>query len=114
MLSKRAQADMMTPKKKKKSMPLRADGDADSIPKKRKTAFPETWTVEPWMEELCGRSGLNAASEFTQFKNHHLSKGSMFVSWPHAFRTWADNAVKFRRESPKPSTISYRPTKVVL
>lgn len=103
------------PKKKNKSMPLRANGDDVSFPKtKKKTAFPETWSVEPWMEELCGRSGLNAASEFTQFKNHHLSKGSLFVSWPHAFRTWADNAVKFRRESPKPSTISYRPTKVVL
>lgn len=103
------------PKKKNKSMPLRADSDVSLIQKaKKKTAFPETWTVELWMEELCAKSGLNTASEFTQFKNHHIAKGSLFVSWPHAFRTWADNAVKFRRTIPPFQTVPYRPTKVVL
>jgi hypothetical protein len=89
---------------------------------KKKTAFPEEWSVEPWMEELCAGLGLNSVSEFTQFKNHHMSKGTVFLSWPHAFRTWVANSVKFNRRdntttthlNTDPVTGRYRPTRVVL
>jgi hypothetical protein len=60
--------------------------------------FPEGWDVEPWMVALCEPKGLNAYHEFRDFKNHHMAKGTVFKSWPHAFRTWIANSVKFREQ----------------
>lgn len=81
---------------------------------KRKTSFPEDWSIEPWMRELCASLGLHAESEFADFKNHHLAKGTTFLSWPHAFRTWTANAVKFKKGPRNTDQLPYRPTKVVL
>lgn len=64
----------------------------------RASIFPDGWEVEPWMEELCKGFGLNPHAEFRDFKNNHKAKGTLFVSWPHAFRTWVTRSVKFQQQ----------------
>lgn len=63
----------------------------------RASIFPDGWEVEPWMVELCKGFGLNPHAEFRDFKNHHKAIGTLFVSWPHAFRTWVARSVKFQQ-----------------
>lgn len=63
----------------------------------RASIFPDGWDVEPWMVELCKGFGLNPHAEFRDFKNNHKAKGTLFVSWPHAFRTWVARSVKFQQ-----------------
>ncbi len=64
----------------------------------RASIFPDGWEVEPWMVELCKGFGLNPHAEFRDFKNNHKAKGTLFVSWPHAFRTWVTRSVKFQQQ----------------
>ena len=64
----------------------------------RASVFPDSWEVEPWMETLCKGFGLNPHAEFAEFKNHHTAVGTLFASWPHAFRTWVSRSVKFQRK----------------
>ena len=45
-----------------------------------------------------GIVGLNPHAEFRDFKNNHKAKGTLFVSWPHAFRTWVTRSVKFQQQ----------------
>lgn len=63
----------------------------------RASVFPDGWEVEPWMIELCKGFGLNPHAEFRDFKNNHKAKGTLFVSWPHAFRTWVSRSVGFKQ-----------------
>lgn len=63
----------------------------------RASIFPDGWDVEPWMLELCKGFGLNAHQEFAKFRNLHKAKGSLFVSWPHAFKTWVSRSVEFKQ-----------------
>jgi hypothetical protein len=63
----------------------------------RASAFPGDWKVEAWMEDLCKGFALNPHAEFAEFRNHHLAKGTVFKSWPHAFRTWVDRSVKIKQ-----------------
>ena len=64
----------------------------------RASIFPDGWELEPWMVELCKGFGLNPHAEFRDFKNNHKAKGTLFVSWPHAFRTWVTRSVKFQQQ----------------
>ena len=68
----------------------------------RAAAFPESWQVEGWMEELCAGHRLNTHKTFAEFKNYHLAHGSVMKSWPHAFRNWVSNAVKFALKGSRP------------
>lgn len=64
----------------------------------RASVFPDGWDVEPWMVQLCQGFGLNPHAEFRDFKNNHKAKGTLFVSWPHAFRTWVTRSVQFKQQ----------------
>lgn len=63
----------------------------------RASVFPDGWEVEPWMVDLCQGYGLDAHQQFRDFKNNHKAKGSLFSSWPHAFRTWVARSVEFKQ-----------------
>ena len=43
---------------------------------------------------------LDLGAEFEAFSDFHRAKGSTFLDWPAALRTWLRNAVKFRRDHP--------------
>lgn len=63
----------------------------------RASRFPDGWQVEDWMVRLCQGFGLNPHQEFAEFRNHHLARGTLFASWPHAFRTWVAKSVEFKQ-----------------
>lgn len=64
--------------------------------------MPAEWA--PRSEELAlARSlGVDPTGELASFSDHHSAKGSRFVDWNAAFRTWLRNAVKFRRVGSAP------------
>lgn len=61
----------------------------------RPTGFPEPWEVEPWMIEYAEGFKLNPHATFAHFRDHHVAKGSVFKSWPAAFRNWCRTQVAF-------------------
>jgi len=65
---------------------------------KRAATFPEGFSLtEPNRKYAAdnGFNGIEAERMFERFKNHHTAKGSTFVDWPAAWRTWVGNQVKF-------------------
>ena len=68
------------------------------VPKaERSTALSAEWA--PRSEELALAASLSVdpTREAAAFRDHHSAKGSRFVDWNAAFRTWLRNAVRFGR-----------------
>jgi Helix-turn-helix domain len=42
-----------------------------------------------------GIQEAEARAEFDKFKDHHLAKGSAFIDWRAAWRTWCRNSIEF-------------------
>lgn len=64
--------------------------------KKPRTAWPADFTLNSEMATYC-RTKLPATRPqalFEEFQNYHTAQGSIFASWPAAWRTWVDNAAK--------------------
>jgi len=64
-------------------------------PAKRKTRLPENFEPNQTGIDMATKAGLSAAAELVKFVNHHTAKGSLFVDWQSAFRTWIDKAQSF-------------------
>jgi uncharacterized protein YdaU (DUF1376 family) len=83
------------PDKKEKSKSL-----VPSAHKKRST-LPLNFQLTPDLRAFAITQGMNfpemADDEFEAFCDFHKSKGSVFRDWPAAWRTWARNYSKFRR-----------------
>jgi len=60
--------------------------------KARAVVMPEGWEPDPPKAP----EGVDPASEFVQFRDHHAARASRFVDWNAAFRTWLRNAAKFQ------------------
>jgi hypothetical protein len=79
------------------------------IPRRTRAArlLPLAAEWAPRSEELAlARSlGVDAPRELAAFRDHHSARGTHFVDWNAAFRTWLRNAVKFSRGGggPRPS-----------
>jgi hypothetical protein len=85
--------------------PNRATDQEDkpgSEPKKNKHAsqcvLPGSFTPDDTARDIATSLGLNAGDELTAFADHHAAKGSTFICWQAAFRTWLRNAAKFSRK----------------
>ncbi len=66
--------------------------------KRRAVQLPDDWTPNDRnIEDAFQRkfSGQEIDHEADQFRNHHIAKGSRFVDWDAAWRTWLGNARKF-------------------
>jgi hypothetical protein len=61
----------------------------------REGPMPEGWEPNPQHLEQAGKLGVDCSAEADAFRDHHSSKGSRFVDWDAAFRTWLRNAAKF-------------------
>jgi uncharacterized protein YdaU (DUF1376 family) len=65
------------------------------------TQLPEGFqpdeTGVKYAEERC----IDFNEELESFKQFHEAKGSTYVNWQAAWRTWVGNAVKFGRAKPK-------------
>jgi hypothetical protein len=73
----------------------RAKGVATPMPKD----FQPSPAMVAWTKEHC--PDIDAKREWTSFVNHHEAKGSRFVKWDAAWRTWANNAQKWAEQRSK-------------
>lgn len=57
--------------------------------------MPPDWA--PRQQELDKAQAMHVqvAVEIERFRDHHTAKGSLFVDWDAAFRTWLGNAARF-------------------
>jgi hypothetical protein len=65
--------------------------------RKRATPAPDDFTVDPALREWAAEKGIRADldTETEKFLDHHRAKGSTFLDWRAAWRTWMNNATKF-------------------
>lgn len=68
----------------------------------RRERFPSGFTLTDQRREYARTKGLDAGGEFEQFADHHRAKGTTFLDWDAAWRTWCRNAVKFNRKATPP------------
>lgn len=72
------------------------------------SSFPDetalTWAGQVFTADMVA---LDPADEAERFRDHHTAKGSRFVDWNAAWRTWVRNAVRFARERGAKSNIRH-------
>jgi hypothetical protein len=64
--------------------------------KRFETEWPEGFTFTDKHEALAAGLGLNVHSEMAKFRDRCQAKGSKYVDWHAAFRTWLNNAAEFK------------------
>jgi hypothetical protein len=69
---------------------------------KRKTPAPDHLPVTESMRTLAREKGYTGdLDELTaNFLDHHRAKGSLFIDWTAAWRTWLRNEIKFSATRP--------------
>jgi hypothetical protein len=71
------------------------------------TPFPDdaglNWAGEAFRVAM---TALDPAEEAERFRDHHTAKGSRFVDWNAAWRTWVRNAVRFAQERSARSNVN--------
>lgn len=83
---------------KRREEKRREEGEAASAarPKSRATKIPSDWTPNAKHAEIAAEVGVVSLDrEADQFRDFHDAKGSTFLNWDAAFRTWLRNANKF-------------------
>lgn len=66
---------------------------------KRASQMPENFVPDETAAAIAGKHGMSVADELSRFRDHHLSKGSVFKDWQAAFRTWLGNSAKWAKPS---------------
>ncbi len=61
------------------------------------TALPADFMPNETAEAMARELGLNLGDQQAAFEDHHAAKGSKFVDWQAALRTWLRNAHQFSR-----------------
>jgi len=67
-----------------------------AIARKRATQWPDTLHLTPERTLWAHQLGVDPA-EWNAFRDHHQAKGSRFVDWDAAWRTWLRRAPQFGR-----------------
>ena len=64
---------------------------------KKKTTAPDHLDITDSMKALAKSKGFTGdLAELTEnFLDHHRAKGSLFIDWTAAWRTWLRNEIKF-------------------
>lgn len=75
--------------------PVAASPPPEAKGKKRKRRLPEDWSPAGAHASLAASLGVESEREAEQFRDHHAARGSTFVDWDAAFRTWLRNAGRF-------------------
>jgi hypothetical protein len=68
--------------------------------RKRASSIPEGFAPNENGVRLAGEAGLDLPRELAGFRDHHTAKGSRFLDWQAAWRTWVGHAVNFGRGKP--------------
>ena len=75
----------------------------DKIKSARKCALPTEFQPSKAIMSWASEKNLpDPATEFDAFRDYHASRGSQFIDWDAAFRTWLRNAKKFNRNGDRP------------
>jgi hypothetical protein len=64
--------------------------------KRLETEWPEGFAFTEKHQALAAGLGLNVHSEMAKFRDRCQAKGSRYVDWHAAFRTWLNNAAEFK------------------
>lgn len=70
---------------------------------RRKTRVSPDWWPDDNGIAFASERQISPDIEAPRFRDHHIAKGSLMVDWAAAWRTWVQNAVKFRGDKPKPN-----------
>jgi hypothetical protein len=73
---------------------------------KRSSACPVGWSPRPEERAVAATTGLNCDAEAAHFQDHHAAKGSRFLDWDAAFRTWLRNGAKFAKGSQRQGSLA--------
>lgn len=57
--------------------------------------MPADWAPRQQELDKAAAMDVQVAAELERFRDHHTAKGSTFVDWDAAFRTWLGNAARF-------------------
>ena len=77
---------------------LSEEGPAKGTGKKvRKGPMPADFSKTPGLLSYAAKQGVfEPEQEFEQFADYHAARGTLFLDWLAAWRTWVRNAVKFQ------------------
>lgn len=100
-LSWRCHGTVVAPNKDLKTQDVQDKSESAFAPSpakvKRASQMPEAFAPKDGHKALAVKLGVDLASEFEVFKDHHLSHGSTFKDWDSALNKWLRNAREFRR-----------------
>lgn len=79
-------------------------------PSGRKTRIPEGFQPDRQLTEWTRENApdIDPRREWDKFVDHHTAKGSTFVDWNAAWRTWARNAQQWTEERRQPRAAADR------
>ena len=92
--------------------PIAAKPQATAKRAKARTQVPSDFTPNETGRAYAAACRVNAAVELPMFLNHHAAKGTLFLDWQAAWRTWCDHAVQFGRSSPIMAPVGPQPTRI--
>jgi len=78
----------------------------------RKATFPPNFVLDDACRRYAAERGFGEPEVermFERFKNHHTSKGSTFVDWMAAWRTWVGNQVEFDKARQPAKSVTWDP-----
>lgn len=64
----------------------------------RKTVYPSDFVPNERAGQIAKAQGQNLNALLVEFKDCHTAKGSLFLDWQAAFRTWLRNDLKFKEK----------------
>lgn len=106
----RAPAKSAPPQKTTQTPAKSADKPSRTITvKNTKRALPIDWKPEPFgpdsqcREIVAGWTGKELATQVEHFTAHHRSKGSRFIDWQDAWKTWVLNSRKWGASRARPA-----------
>jgi hypothetical protein len=72
-----------------------------ALKRKTTTPFPEDFEMTEPLKAWClGQGVADPTPYFDAFRDHHTAKGSRFIDWTAAFRTWIRNRNRFGANGP--------------
>jgi hypothetical protein len=83
------------PEEQKKLAIARKEKASRAERAQRASTWPQDFTLTKDRATLATEVGVEIPWEWNKFKDHHRAKGSHFVDWDAAWRTWIRNAVEF-------------------
>lgn len=89
------QTDTPSPSPSPNTSSLRSDDTPSAKRAKARSQIKPDWQPDDAGIAYATDRGVNVSLELPAFRNHHIAKGSLMADWPHAWRTWCDNQVKW-------------------